>query len=172
MHAAAGPVPKPARNLRVMAAAPEKVFAVLACGELYPQWVVGAQSVHQVAPDWPAVGSRLQFRFGLGPLTLDGETEVLEAQPPHRLVLRVKARHAGAVEVDLRLWREGVRALADMQEMIVEPRFLRRFEPVLQFLLQWHNRATLGRLDDRAGRPGPSPDAAGPAVRASTVPAG
>jgi len=78
---------------------PDRVFAVLADGWLYPTWVVGAARMRDVDPEWPSVGSRLHHSFGLWPLMLDDVTEVLEYDPPHRLVLQAHGWPAGEARV-------------------------------------------------------------------------
>ena len=80
---------------------PERVFAVLADPESYGDWVVGSHSIRDADPDWPAVGSRFHHRVGVGPLTVKDHTEVLEVDPPHRLVLRARARPLGTAKVEL-----------------------------------------------------------------------
>jgi uncharacterized protein YndB with AHSA1/START domain len=84
----------------IMIAAPrERVWAVLADAERYDEWVIGAQEVHDADEAYPAEGTVLHHRSGLGPLTLDDETRVLEQRPGDRLVLRARLRPLGEVEV-------------------------------------------------------------------------
>ncbi len=80
---------------------PDRVFAALSDAESYGDWVVGSHSIRDADPDWPAVGSRFHHRVGLGPLTVNDHTEVLQADPPHRLVLRARARPLGTARVEL-----------------------------------------------------------------------
>lgn len=42
-----------------MSVDPDRVFAVLTDGWLYPLWVVGASHMRRVDADWPAVGTRI-----------------------------------------------------------------------------------------------------------------
>src|SRR6476469_9101149 len=84
-------------------APPERVWDVLAQPESYDEWVVGAQKVRDADETWPAPGSALHHRTGVGPLTVDDETRVVEADPPRRLVLRAKAKSLGEFQVEVEL---------------------------------------------------------------------
>ena len=84
-------------------AAPERVWEVLAQPALYDEWVLGAQEVRGADESWPAPGSKLHHRTGVGPLAVDDETTVLEADPPRRLVLEAKVRPFGTFPVALEL---------------------------------------------------------------------
>ena len=80
---------------------PARIFAVLSDPESYADWVVGSHSIRDADPNWPAVGSRFHHRVGTGPLTVNDHTEVLQVDPPHRLVLRARARPLGTAKVEL-----------------------------------------------------------------------
>ena len=56
---------------------------------------------------FPAVGTKLHHTIGVGPLTLNDHTEVLEAEPPRRLKLRAKGRPIGTASVELILEPRG-----------------------------------------------------------------
>ena len=91
-----------------IAAAPERVFAVLAEPGNYADWVVGSDTIRDADPHWPAVGSRFYHRVGTGPLKVSDHTEVIDADPPRRLVLHARARPLGTAVVTLELEpREG-----------------------------------------------------------------
>jgi hypothetical protein len=49
--------------------------------------VVGASRIREVEPDWPAKGSRIHHSFGVWPLVIDDDTEVLRSEPEHELLL-------------------------------------------------------------------------------------
>lgn len=80
---------------------PERVFTVLSDPDSYGDWVVGSHSIRDADPDWPAVGARFHHRVGAGPLTVNDHTEVLEADPPRRLLLRARARPLGTAKVEI-----------------------------------------------------------------------
>lgn len=84
-----------------IAAAPERVFAVLAEPRNYADWVVGSDTIRDADHHWPAVGSRFYHRVGTGPLKVSDHTEVMDADPPRRLVLHARARPLGTAIVTL-----------------------------------------------------------------------
>src|SRR6476619_5326627 len=92
-----------AENELEIDAPPERVWGVLAQPERYDERVVGAQEVRDADETWPAAGYALHHRTGVGPLTVDDETRVVEADPPRRLVLRAKAKSLGEFEVEIEL---------------------------------------------------------------------
>jgi NAD(P)-dependent dehydrogenase (short-subunit alcohol dehydrogenase family)/uncharacterized protein YndB with AHSA1/START domain len=93
-----------ARNRVHIGASPKEVFAVLSDPYSFPKWVVGAAGVRDHDDDFPAVGSRFHHKVGSWPLSLKDHTEVVEVEPPRRLVLKAKARPLGTalIELDLR----------------------------------------------------------------------
>ena len=98
-----------ARNRVHIHATPEEVFGVLADPERYPDWVVGADKIRDYDEEFPAVGSRFHHKVGPGPVNIRDYSEVLEVDPPHRLVLKAKARPLGTatIELDLRESADG-----------------------------------------------------------------
>ena len=71
-------------------APPEEVFDVLSNTRTYPEWLVGAQRIRAVDPEFPAPGA--EFHHSVGPseaVTVDDSSEVLEVLPPYRLELQV-----------------------------------------------------------------------------------
>jgi uncharacterized protein YndB with AHSA1/START domain len=96
-----------ARNEIDIDVPPERVWAVLADADHYPDWVVGAADVRDADPGFPAPGTRFHHRVGFGPLKLNDHTEVVESTPPSHLRLRAKARPFGTAFVDMRLALNG-----------------------------------------------------------------
>jgi NAD(P)-dependent dehydrogenase (short-subunit alcohol dehydrogenase family)/uncharacterized protein YndB with AHSA1/START domain len=92
-----------ARNRVHIDAAPEDVFAVLSDPERYPEWVVGASGVRDHDENFPAVGSRFHHEVGAWPLNVKDHTEVIELDPPKRIVLKAKARPLGTATIELDL---------------------------------------------------------------------
>lgn len=91
------------RNEIVVDVPPAAVFNVLADGNRYADWVVGAKKVRHVEGPWPQPGARFHHTVGVGPLKIDDNTKVLELDPGHRLVLSARARPAGTARVVLTL---------------------------------------------------------------------
>ena len=84
-----------------MDATPEELFAVLADGYAYADWVVGAKKIRGVDADWPTRGSQFHHEIGAGPIDIKDSSKVLEVDPPNRLVLSVRFRPAGTATVEL-----------------------------------------------------------------------
>jgi uncharacterized protein YndB with AHSA1/START domain len=70
-------------------APPERVFAVLADGWTYSDWVVGTAHIRDVDPTWPAPGSRLHHKAGPWPLSLQDSSTVVACEPNRTLTLTV-----------------------------------------------------------------------------------
>jgi uncharacterized protein YndB with AHSA1/START domain len=86
-------------------APPEHVYAVLADGERYADWVVGAKKIRSVDPSWPAPGSAFRHTVGIGPMEIRDSSTVQAVEPDRMISLRVRARPAGVARVDIRLER-------------------------------------------------------------------
>jgi hypothetical protein len=83
---------------------------------------------------------------GVWPALLDDDTEVLEAQPPHRLVLRARAWPAGEARVQFDLSADGAGTRVSLREDAVAGpgRFVPK--PLRDVQLTWRNTETLRRL--------------------------
>lgn len=92
-----------ARNRVHIDAAPEEVFAVLSNPDCYPKWVVGAAGIRDHDENFPEVGSRFHHKVGSWPIGLNDHTEVIEVDPPHRVVLKAKARPLGTATIAIDL---------------------------------------------------------------------
>jgi uncharacterized protein YndB with AHSA1/START domain len=80
-----------ARNQRLIAASPERVFSVLSDPDSYGHWVVGSETIRDADEGWPAVGTRFHHRVGWGPIKVNDHTEVLAVDAPNRLQLKATA---------------------------------------------------------------------------------
>jgi hypothetical protein len=89
-------------------AVPDRVFAVLADGWTYSDWVVGTAHIRDVDPDWPAVGSRLHHKAGPWPLSLQDTSTVLECDVDKLLTLKAELWPLGDATVRLELEPVGV----------------------------------------------------------------
>lgn len=139
-----------ARNQRLMPVSPERVFSVLADPSSYGHWVVGSDTIRDADPGWPAVGSRFHHRVGAGPLKVNDHTEVLEADPPRRLVLHAKARPLGTARVELELERRGGGTLVTMVEDAGDPFTKVVFWGLTHLLVRGRNAESLRRLEELA----------------------
>jgi uncharacterized protein YndB with AHSA1/START domain len=84
-------------------APPDRVFAVLADGWTYSDWVVGTAHIRDVDPSWPAVGATLHHKAGPWPVSLKDSSTVLAVVPDRRLTLRVGLWPLGEATVDMLL---------------------------------------------------------------------
>lgn len=139
-----------ARNQRLMPVPPERVFAVLSDPWSYGHWVVGSDTIRDADPGWPAVGTRFHHRVGVGPLKVDDHTEVVECDPPRRLVLHAKARPLGTARVVLDLERRGGGTLVTMVEDAGDPLTEIVFWGLTHLLVRGRNAESLRRLEELA----------------------
>jgi uncharacterized protein YndB with AHSA1/START domain len=100
----------------LVAATPDEVWSVLADAWSYPSWVVGTVKIRTADPTWPAPGSKLHHAVGAWPLLLEDESEVLECEPPQRLVLQARGWPAGEARIDVVLQAEGDATRVGMAE--------------------------------------------------------
>jgi uncharacterized protein YndB with AHSA1/START domain len=133
-----------------IAAAPERVFAVLADPGSYAQWVVGTDRIRDSTGAWPEPGSRIHHSVGAGAATIDDSTEVLESEPPKRLLLLAHLGPLGSFRIELLLHDGGDGTTrVTMLEKPVEG--ISRFAgPVGDAVGSVRNKWSLGRLKELA----------------------
>jgi hypothetical protein len=157
---------------RVTSASPTDVWNVLADGWLYPTWVVGASRMRDVEATWPGVGSRLHHSFGLWPLLINDNTEVLVCEPPRHLRLQAKGWPAGEATVDITIEPHALPNGATGSRVVLAEdatKWPGRFvpKPLRSAALAPRNNETLRRLAFLAeGHAGATPTATLPAVPA------
>ena len=134
------------RNSRVIRALPEQIWDVLSDGWVYPTWVVGATRMRDVEKAWPAVGSSLHHSAGVWPLIVSDSTEVLEAEPGHRLRLRARGWPIGEAEVAITLEAQGPDTLVHIDEDAVAGPGRMVPEPIRAVAIKIRNTETLRRL--------------------------
>jgi uncharacterized protein YndB with AHSA1/START domain len=132
---------------RRTSASPSTVFAVLADGWRYADWVVGAKTIRHVDDAWPAVGASFHHKVGVGPMEIR-DSSVCEAVDPDRAIsLRVRAFPAGSARVRIVLQPTedgGTEVL--LEEHPLEG-FARRFDnPLQRAALRLRNVESLRRL--------------------------
>jgi uncharacterized protein YndB with AHSA1/START domain len=131
---------------RTIAAPPEKVWAALEDGWVYPTWVVGATRMREVDADWPRAGSKLHHSVGVWPMVINDFTESLECVAGERLVLRAHGWPAGAAEVELALAPAAGGTEVTMREDAVAGPGLLVPHPLRQVFSVVRNREGLRRL--------------------------
>ena len=134
------------RNTRTIKTTPDKVWAVLADGWLYPLWVVGASRMRDVDAEWPDVGARIHHSVGAWPLLLDDDTEVLDCEPGHLLEVRARSWPAGEARVVLRLTEVDGGTEVVMEEDVESGPARLVPKPVRTPMLAWRNVESLRRL--------------------------
>ncbi|MBW6439799.1 SRPBCC family protein [Actinoplanes hulinensis] len=71
-----------------MRAAAEQVYAILADGWTYSDWVVGTAHIRDVDASWPEPGSQLHHKVGPWPLSIKNTSTVTALTPGRGLALR------------------------------------------------------------------------------------
>jgi uncharacterized protein YndB with AHSA1/START domain len=135
-----------------IAASPRDVFAVLADGWTYSNWVVGTSHMRAVEATWPQAGSKLHHASGVWPLALRDESEVTASEPPHRLALTVRGRPFGEAAVEITVTPEAGGSRVVMLETPVSGPGKWLHNPVSELLLVRRNVETLARLTTLAER--------------------
>ncbi|MFC7533650.1 SRPBCC family protein [Actinoplanes sp. GCM10030250] len=138
---------------RTVQAPPDRVFAVLADGWSYSDWVVGTVHIRDVEPNWPTPGSKLHHKAGPWPLSLHDSSTVLSCEPGKRLKLNAGLWPLGAAIVDIRLEPVGT----DATRVVIHEDFeagplLWVRNKVNDLILHRRNIETLRRLADIAER--------------------
>lgn len=137
----------------VIAAPPDRVFAVLKDGWSYSDWVVGTVHVRDVDASWPRPGSRLHHKAGPWPFSLHDRSTVLTCEEPRRLVLSAGLWPLGEATVSFTLTPEGDSStrVSLAEDFAAGPlRWVRN--KVNDVVLHRRNSETLRRLSDIATR--------------------
>lgn len=122
------------------------VWAVLADGWVYTNWVVGTSHMRAVEAGWPAAGSRLFHASGSWPLATRDETKVEEVEPQRRLVLTARARPFGEARVVLELDDDQDGCVVTMHETPVAGPGKWLHNPISEAALVRRNTESLARL--------------------------
>lgn len=144
-------VPRVVQVQRVINAPPRQVWQVLADGWLYASWVVGAPHVRNVDDHWPEPGAILHHASGAWPFLIKDITQVLQAQPPHTLVMKPNLWPLGRGVVSMHLVpiADG-RTRVELEEYFHEGPLRWLLAKGQQLLLYRRNVESLRRLDDLA----------------------
>ncbi|MFJ4773180.1 SRPBCC family protein [Streptomyces uncialis] len=124
------------------------VWAVLADGSRYGEWVVGPDSSRQTDGDWPQTGATLEYTVRLGPWSGTGRTIVRDVDPPRRIELEADSGRLGTarIAIEVRPWGEHTLVILDEHPLRGPGGHLHN--PALDALLQLRNRKMLSRLAD------------------------
>jgi uncharacterized protein YndB with AHSA1/START domain len=135
-----------ATNRKLLRASPERVFEILMNTEAYADWVVGSDAIRDTDASWPAVGSRFHHRVGIGPFKLNDHTEVIERDPPRKLVLHARARPMGTARVTMELEPRDGGTCVTMRETAGDLLSHIGINPLTDWLVRLRNRESLRRL--------------------------
>ncbi|MGX6601093.1 SRPBCC family protein [Micromonosporaceae bacterium Da 78-11] len=140
---------------RTFRASPERVFAVLADGWSYSDWVVGTVHIRDVDKSWPEPGSKLHHKAGPWPLSLQDSSTVLVMEPDRRLKLSAGLWPFGEAVVDIRLEPVGGDTRVTMAEDFERGPLILLRNKLNDLVLHRRNIESLRRLADIAERAEP-----------------
>lgn len=128
-------------------APPAAVFAVLAEGERYADWVVGAKKIRSVDAHWPTPGAEFRHRVGFGPIEIKDRSTVQAVEPGRSITLKVRARPAGVARVHIELEPDGEGGTQiHLDEVPIEGVAKTIDNPLQRLLLKGRNVEALRRL--------------------------
>lgn len=136
-----------AEVVRIIPAARDAVFAVLADPYTYPRWVVGAERIRHVEGNWPEPGARFHHVVGMFPFHLRDSTGVVEMTEGHLLVLDARARPAGRAQVEFVLDETPGGTRVRMTEFPTGAPATLIPEPIIDASIKHRNRRSLARLE-------------------------
>ncbi|MGX1274113.1 SRPBCC family protein [Streptomyces phaeoluteigriseus] len=100
---------------RLIKTSPQRVWAVLADGDRYADWVVGTAESRPVRGQWPQVGAEIGYEVRIGPVRLTNETVVRRCEEGAALELEARAGVLGTarIAIELRPWGEHCLVIVD-----------------------------------------------------------
>ena len=108
-------LPEPMAERHVNAT-PAQVWAVLADGRRYADWVLGTREIRSVDPEWPARDSSIHFTVGIAPLSYADRTTVVACVPHRVLELEIHTGLVGSIRVGVRLTPQRIGTLVMLEE--------------------------------------------------------
>ncbi|MFM9588003.1 SRPBCC family protein [Streptomyces scabiei] len=131
---------------RLIKVSPQAVWAVLADGTRYAEWVVGTSSSEPVRGLWPQVGSAIGYEIRVGPLRLTNETVVRYCEEGSELGLEARAGVLGTARISVRLRPWGPYCLVVVDEHPLQGVGGALHNVGVEALIQLRHRAMLARL--------------------------
>ncbi|MEU5320404.1 SRPBCC family protein [Streptomyces sp. NPDC021056] len=131
---------------RLIKVSPSAVWAVLADGHRYAEWVVGTSHSEPVRGQWPHKDAAIRFQVPLGPLKLVNETVVRRCEEGEGLELEAHAGPLGTarIAIELRPWGEYCLVIVD--EHPLQGVGGRLHNVGFEALIQMRHRTMLARL--------------------------
>ncbi|MFS8198042.1 SRPBCC family protein [Streptomyces sp. CWNU-52B] len=145
---------------RLIKRSPREVWAVLADGTRFADWVVGTASSYPVRGRWPQVHSAIGYEVRVGFLKLTNETVVRACDEERELELEAKAGPLGTarIAVELRPWGDHTLVIIDEHPLQGVGGLLHNV--AVEGVIQLRHRAMLKRLaevcEGDRGRPEPT----------------
>ena len=138
---------------RTVRTTPDRVFAVLADGWSYSDWVVGTVHIRDVDHSWPAVGARLHHKAGPWPFSLQDSSTVVECVPEKSLTLKAGLWPLGqaVVRIDLEAVGTAQTRVTMAEDFEAGPLLFLR-NKINDLVLHRRNLGSLSRLADIAER--------------------
>lgn len=125
----------------------DAVWEVLRDGFSYADWVVGTSAIRAVDLDFPEVRSRLHYRIGRGPISLDSHTEVTGLVDGERLSLEAKAWPVGTAAISIRTESLGTATRVSITEHPERGVAALLHNPGADLLIKLRNVEVLRRLE-------------------------
>ncbi|MEU9187272.1 SRPBCC family protein [Streptomyces sp. NPDC048484] len=145
---------------RLIKKSPKEVWAVLADGSRYADWVVGTSSSYPVRGRWPQVHSAIGYEVRAGFFGFTNETIVRACDDERELELEAHAGPLGTarIAIELRPWGEHTLVIIDEHPLQGVGGALHNVG--VEALIQLRHRTMLKRLaevcEDGRGRPEPT----------------
>ncbi|MCI3225012.1 SRPBCC family protein [Streptomyces sp. NP-1717] len=141
------------------------VWAVLADGSRYGDWVVGTSGSRPEEGVWPEVGSSITYTIRLGRWSASGSTVVRRCEEPGVLELEADSGRLGTarIAVEVRPWGENALVIIDEHPLRGPGGLLHN--TAVDTLLQLRHRSMLARLADVVENAPAHPRAAGSNAR-------
>jgi hypothetical protein len=136
---------------RVLDASAADIYAVLADGWTYSDWVVGTAHIRAVDATWPGPGSRLYHKVGPWPLSIRDTSTMLECEPGRMTLTRVRLWPLGEGHVRITLTPVGsTRTRVTMVEGFTGGPLSWMENKLNDLVLHRRNVESLRRLEDLA----------------------
>ncbi|WP_327731855.1 SRPBCC family protein [Streptomyces sp. NBC_00487] len=131
---------------RLIKVSPQAVWAVLADGTRYAEWVVGTSASEPVRGQWPQVDSAIAYEVRVGPVRLSNETVVRHCVEGSELELEAQAGALGTARIfiELRPWGRYCLVIADEHPLQGVGGTLHNMG--VEALIQLRHRTMLARL--------------------------
>ncbi|MFE5855345.1 SRPBCC family protein [Streptomyces sp. NPDC056500] len=145
---------------RLIKSTVDDVWAILADGTRYGDWVVGTSESRPEDGVWPQVGSSIAYTVRLGRWSVAGSTVVRRCEAPGVLELEADSGWLGTARIALEVRPWGKDALVTIDEHPLRGPAGKLHNTAVDALIQLRHRSMLARLADTVEKaPGVVPQA-------------